>query len=272
MARSKFAGGDQEYLRTEQYADPSRLARRAGLHARYSTAETGWFPWLAAHVGLAEGSAVLEVGCGAGWMWADPDVTVPPGVELTLTDLSTGMVDEATTRVRATVRFGQVHGRVADAMALPFDDRSFDRVVAAHMLYHAPDPAQAVAELGRVVRADGNVIAATNGRRHMAQLREIEAAVFGPAVLDDTVEAFGVETGFPILRDHFREVRWLAFDDELRCTDPADVLSYVRSMPPGEHASETQVDELRAAIDQRFAVGGGTFVVTKDTGCFICIA
>ena len=75
-------------------------------------------------------------------MWADPDVTVPSGVELTVTDLSPGMVDEATARIVATGRFDRVHGQVADVMALPFDDRSFDRVVADHMLYHAPDPAR----------------------------------------------------------------------------------------------------------------------------------
>ena len=269
MARSRFAGGDQEYLRTEQYADPSRLAQRAGLHARYSTADVGWFPWVVGQFGLVDGSTVLEAGCGAGWMWADPDVTVPSGVELTVTDLSPGMVDEATARIVATGRFDRVHGQVADVMALPFDDHSFDRVVADHMLYHAPDPAGAVAELARVARADGTVIAATNGRRHMAQLRDIEAEIFGADVLDDTVQAFGAETGFPILRDRFRDVRWLAFDDELRCTEPADVLAYVRSLPPGEHASADQLDELRRAIDARVAAGGGTFTITKDTGCFV---
>jgi SAM-dependent methyltransferase len=266
VARSPFAGGDQEYLRSEQYADPSRLAQRAGLHARYSTAEPGWFPWVVTRFGLTEGSTVLEVGCGAGWMWADPDVTVPAGVDLTLSDLSPGMVDEATTRVAATGRLAAVRGRVADVMALPFDDDSFDRVVADHMLYHAPDPVRAVAELARVVRPDGTVIAATNGRRHMAELRQIEAEIFGPAVVDDTVEAFGAETGFPILRDHFRDVRWLAFADELRCTDPAAVLAYVRSLPPGESATADQVEELRRAIAARFTAG--VFTITKDTGCF----
>jgi len=61
----------------------------------------------------------------------------------------------------------------------------------------------------------------------------------------------------------------LAFDDELRCTEPSDVLAHVRSLPPGEQASAAQVNELRRAIDARVAAGGGTFTITKDTGCFV---
>ena len=47
------------------------------------------------------------------------------------------------------------------------------------------------------------------------------------------------------------------------------MLAYVRSLPPGEHASDDEVDELRRAIDRRFDAGGGTFTITKDTGCFV---
>ena len=67
--RSDYAGGNQEYLRSEQYHDSERLARRASLHEKYSTAEIGWFDWVSAHFDLIPDADVLEVGCGAGWVW-----------------------------------------------------------------------------------------------------------------------------------------------------------------------------------------------------------
>ena len=51
-------------------------------------------------------AAILEVGCGAGWMWAESSTPVPFGVELTLSDLSPGMVDAAVERVETKARIG----------------------------------------------------------------------------------------------------------------------------------------------------------------------
>lgn len=268
--RSKFAGGDQRYLRDEQYRTSDRLALRARLHERWSTATTPWFAVVGGHLALEPDVVVLEVGCGAGWLWEHLAPQLPTGVSLTLTDLSAGMVEEATARVRGHAPGAAVDGRTADAGALPFADASFDRVVANHMLYHLPEPALAVAELARVVRPGGRVIVATNGRRHMQELWAIRAAVFGTEPVDQTVDVFGVETGFPVLRDHFSDVHWHAHPDGIRCDDPEDVLAYLCSTPPGEDAGPGQLAAVRAAVARAFIAGDGTMAITKDTGCFVC--
>jgi SAM-dependent methyltransferase len=267
---SRFAGGDQAYLREEQYRDASRLTIRADLHVRYGTAEEPWFEWVRARLDLQEGHRVFEAGCGAGWLWEGASPPVPAGVELTLCDLSPGMVNEAVGRGQAAGTYASVEGRTADLQSLPFDAGSFDRVVANHMLYHLPDPQLGVAELARVVRPDGLVVVATNGRRHVQELHEIEASVFGPTALDHTVDVFGAEVGFGILRDHFADVRWFRHEDELHCTDPADVLAYSCSSPPGEDATPEQRHQLEAAIARCFELGNGVMRITKDSGCFVC--
>ena len=267
---ARFAGGDQAYLRDEQYHDAGRLTARADLHARYGTAEVPWFEWTRARIDLHDGDRVLDAGCGAGWLWGESSGSIPAGISLTLCDLSPGMVDEAVARASAGDRFASVEGRPADVQSLPFDDRSFDRVVANHMLYHLPSPERGVAELARVVAPDGLVVAATNGRRHMQELHEIEGSVFGVAALDRTVDVFGAENGFAVLRDRFDDVRWLRYDDELRCTDPADVIAYSCSSPPGEDATPDQRAQLEAAIAERFQGGGGVMTITKDSGAFVC--
>jgi hypothetical protein len=88
--------------------------------------------------------------------------------------------------------------------------------------------------------------------------------------LDRTVDVFGAEVGFAYLREAFADVRWVRYEDELVCTDPADVLAYACSSPPGEDAGSAQRAELHAAIAARFEAGGGAMRITKDSGCFVC--
>lgn len=268
--RSKFAGGDQAYLRDEQYRDSSRLGQRANLHALYSTSDIPWFDWIAGQFDLQPAMEVLEVGCGPGWLWAETTVPVPTGVSIELIDLSAGMVAEATERVTSTGRFASVHGQAADVQALPLPSARYDRVVANHMLYHLPDPAAGVAELARVVKPDGLVVAATNGRRHMHELWRIRAEVFGVQPTDRTIDIFGADSGFVLLRDHFEDVRWLQHRDMLRVTDPQHALDYICSTPPGEDADESQLARLTAAVSAEFVANGATMTINKDVGAFLC--
>lgn len=55
----------------------------------------------------------------------------------------------------------RVHFRKADAMALPFDDGTFDAAVFALVLYFIPVVPRGVAEVARVVRPGGSVSAYT---------------------------------------------------------------------------------------------------------------
>jgi SAM-dependent methyltransferase len=268
--RSAFAGGDQAYLRDVQYRDSTRLAARASLHVKYGTAPIAWFPWVAMQIDWPAGARVLEVGCGAGWLWAEASAHLPSGLRLILTDLSPGMVDEAVGRVAGLRRHRWVDGRIADAQALPFAAASFDVVVANHMLYHVPDPRLAVAELARVVRPEGVLIAGTVGAAHLRELAEIRAEVFGGPEVLDTVDTFGVELGEPMLRHCFADVEWRHYDDRLDCTDPDDVLAFLASTPPVEHAGQEDRRRVAEAVHRRFAAGGGRMRVSKETGVFVC--
>ena len=58
-----------------------------------------------------------------------------------------------------------VDARVADAEDLPFADASYDLVAAMWMLYHVPDLDRALAEVRRVLRPGGHLLAVTNGER-----------------------------------------------------------------------------------------------------------
>ncbi len=94
-----------------------------------------------------EHHGVLEVGVGAGNV-----LEKLPGKRFGL-DLSMRVLGDA--RRRLGKRAALVRG---DAAVLPVASRSFDRVVCSEVLEHLPDPGAAVAEIARVVRADGVVV------------------------------------------------------------------------------------------------------------------
>jgi SAM-dependent methyltransferase len=125
---------------------------------------------------------VLDVGCGDGRL---PSLFAAP--EVVAVDTSADAVERAAAR--------GLDAQLADATALPFGDGSFDVVTCNHMLYHLPDPDQALAEFVRVLRPGGRFAGIYNAPEH---LRE----VFGEAA----PEAFDAESGLPLLQARFASV------------------------------------------------------------------
>jgi SAM-dependent methyltransferase len=259
---------DADYLRRVQYRDAANLDARAQLHRKYGRGD--WFPWLAAQVGWFAGARVLEVGCGAGWFWEQAGSALPDALDVTLSDLSEGMLTEALGRVRGLDRNWAIDGRVADVAALPFADRAFDIVLAAHMLYHLPDPAAGAAEIARVLKPGGTALIATNGAAMLRQIFAIQAEVWPGHGVDQAHLRFGLENGPAILQTAFGSTEMRRYDDDLLCTDPADVEAYLTSSPPGSTADAEGLASLRQAIAEAFTAGGGVLRVSKEVGVFVC--
>ncbi len=261
--RAPFAGGDQAYLRDEQYGDGTKLDVRTELHKRFSTAIP--FPdFESALIDWPDALEILECGTGTGRFW--DNTQVPGSASLTLTDLSPGMVTEAVQHARSR-GWTDVTGRECDVQALPFTDDSFDVVVANHMLYHVPDPDVGVAELARVLRSGGVAMVSTNGYGHMDVVKEVISEVFEDHG-DRLYEVFGIDTGEARLRRAFASVVWHAYDNDLIVDDPAMLTAYCLSFPPGEQATPTEARAVAAAVEAR-CIDGPVRVRTR-TGAFVC--
>jgi len=104
-------------------------------------------------------TSVLDVGCGEGNL-EDPLLALcPPTVRMTGIDLSARAVEIA--RGRHALEKG-VHFDVGSAYALPYEDETFDLVVAHQMLNFARFPEDVLREAARVLRPGGHIVVASN--------------------------------------------------------------------------------------------------------------
>ncbi|HEX8222081.1 MAG TPA: class I SAM-dependent methyltransferase [Chloroflexia bacterium] len=267
---------DQNYLLSSQYKTAANLNARIRLHELYSTNKYGWFRWLFDQFDLPTRAAILEVGCGPGTLWVENLARVPEGWDVTLTDLSPGMVEEARANLQGTKRGFSF--RQADAMSLPYPDASFDAVLAMYMLYHVPDRNKALAEMSRVLRPDGTLYVATLGRMHMYELYELlhrfdaQAAArlpFGPASPDALEHRLGfvLETAGDELARHFSQLSLLRYEDALEVTEAAPLVDYILSSS-GSVFDQEQTEALTAFIQAELDAKGHIHI-RKDNGLFV---
>jgi ubiquinone/menaquinone biosynthesis C-methylase UbiE len=97
---------------------------------------------------------ILDVGCGMGDFLRLLAGLVAPG-DATGIDLSETMILEARRRVNEDVP--NISFDVADALDLPFEPRSFDRITATQVLLHIPDWSRALSEMWRVLAPSGSL-------------------------------------------------------------------------------------------------------------------
>src|SRR5437762_12115270 len=105
---------DQTYLLKNQYKDATNFGARVDLHRRFSVNTYGFHRWVFDHFTLDEGSTLLELGCGPGGLWCRNRERVPASWQITLTDFSPGMLQEAR-KLLGEERFAY---EVADAQKL----------------------------------------------------------------------------------------------------------------------------------------------------------
>jgi ubiquinone/menaquinone biosynthesis C-methylase UbiE len=98
----------------------------------------------------------LELACGTGVLTSRLlGASVDAASHLTATDLNEAMIDVAR---RKLARDTRVVFRQADAMALPFDDASFDIVICQFGWMFFPDKERAMREARRVLAREGQLI------------------------------------------------------------------------------------------------------------------
>ena len=132
----------------------ARTARRFRLNAAYCE------PLLASRVAtelaqIGPQARILDCGVGNGSLSIALDSLITDPVDLHAIDTSAEMLVQA----KSVMQHAGLDPRLqqADIMSLPYEDQSFDVVMAAHVLEHLPDPQTALAEMVRVLKPGGMV-------------------------------------------------------------------------------------------------------------------
>lgn len=194
-----------------QYANESNLEARRALYANAEGPDPRELAFAA--VAEIEPRRVLEVGGGPGELAARIEAELE--CEVVMLDISERMVELARAR--------GVDAQVGDVQELPFEDESFDCAIAAWMLFHVPDIERGLAELARVLRPAGRLVAVTNSVRHLEELR----ALAGSAAWKRT---FTRENGAELIGRHFAHVERRDADGWVTIEDEATIHGFVVSL------------------------------------------
>ena len=260
---------DQTYLKTDQYKDASNLDARILLHERFSENKQGWASWIFdTYEKLSSPAKVLELGSGSAFIWTTCPERIPTGWDITLSDLSPGMLAIAQENL-ASVEHDFTY-REIDAQSIPFDNETFDIIIANHMLYHVPDRPKALTEIRRVLKGGGILIAATNGKNHLLEMNKwLKAAntepgfiPFGlPFTLDDGTEQFA---------PYFSSVEIVRYKDNLHVTDIDLMMKYIDSVIKIKGAPSSVLSKVEEEMKEIIAEKGEIFI-QKDSGIFKAI-
>lgn len=136
---------------------------QAEIYRDRQAAALAWIDGLS----LAPGSRVLEIGCGAGFL----------SVALANRGLRVQAIDSAEAMVELTRQHAEVSGNaerltveIGDVYALPFEDNSFDLVIALGVVPWLVRPELAIGEMARVTIPGSHVILTSDNRARLIYL------------------------------------------------------------------------------------------------------
>lgn len=249
-----------------QYSDDRNLNVRLNLHRKHSTSKIPVADWFFSQYSIDRPCRILELGCGNASQWDKNAEKLPAGSILVLSDLSQGMVETTWAKFK---HLNHVLVQRVDIQDIPFAGRSFDIVIANHMLHHVPDLKQALSQVKRVLADDGVFFASTNGSGGMhAYLRE-KLHEFKPGIdAFQTEWNFTLQNGKPILREFFGGVRLAEYEDSLRITETQDLVDWIKSAVPMTGLADRDVDGLFNFFEA-IRLKEGAICIPKEMGLFV---
>lgn len=251
-----------------QYQNATNISARIRLHRNHSVNRQGWFPWIYEQCRITDGMKILELGCGNGALWTENLSRLPEHVSVTLSDISEGMLRDARRSIGSLdARFSF---RAFDCASIPFEDQSFDLVIANHVLFYCRDIPRVCREVRRVLTPRGRFLCSAYGRDHMQEIsslvREFDSRIVLSA--EKLYERFGLENGRRLLASVFSAVDCRLYEDSI-CLDRAEpLIEYILSC----HGNQNQIlleryKDFRIFTEKKTAQG---FHITKDAGVFLC--
>lgn len=258
-------------ISVKQYKNSTNLVRRINLHEEFSTnKEIGWYEWYYEKMNLKGNLKILEVGCGNGRLWGKNIDKVNENLDITLTDIEEKMIEATKEEIFRKKNLFKLD--IVDVSNLPYENESFDIVIANHMLYHVKDIEKALEEIYRVLKSDGSVFISTVGEDHFKELKlMIEDIDLGKTKGQwSFIDRFNLKNGFEMLNKLFKDVYRYKYDDNLFVTTLQPILSYINSMENSESLvfEGKKLNALKKVLKEEIKEKKGIFI-TKEIGILV---
>ena len=252
-----------------QYRNSTNISARIRLHRLFSSNKQGWFPWIYEQCQITEGMKILELGCGNGRLWIENKAKLPADCEIILSDISEGMIRDV--RREQSLQDDRFSFAAFDCHAIPYEDASFDLVIANHVLFYCKDVDRVCSEVGRVLKPGGRFVCGTYGVTHMQEVSRLVTQFDDRITLsgENLYEHFGKENGAQALAPYFAEVDWQQYEDALIVTQAEPLIEYVLSCHGNQnHYILEKYNKFRKYVEGQIRNG---YTITKDAGIFISV-
>ena len=253
-----------------QYRNSTNISARIRLHRLFSSNKQGWFPWIYEQCQITEGMKILELGCGNGRLWIENKAKLPADCEIILSDISEGMIRDV--RREQSLQDDRFSFAAFDCHAIPYEDASFNLVIANHVLFYCKDVDRVCSEVGRVLKPGGRFVCGTYGVAHMQEVSRLVTQFDDRITLsgENLYEHFGKENGAQALAPYFAEVDWQQYEEALIVTQAEPLIEYVLSC----HGNQNQYilekyNKFRKYVEGQIRNG---YTITKDAGIFISVS
>ena len=184
--------------------------------------------------------------------------------KIILSDFSEGMV--ATTRDNIG-SYDNIEYKVLDIQDIPYEDATFDIVIANMMLYHVPDIDKGLMEVRRVLKREGRFYCATYGEHGIIEYLSKILSAYG--VEDNINKNFTLQNGYEILSKIFSKVEKKEYIDSLAVTNIDDMVDYIYSL-----SSMTSLNGVPKQVINDILMENtidGILNVPKEYGMFISL-
>lgn len=250
----------------EQFSNDKNLEQRIEFYKKYTTNKYKFADWLFDKYKFKENISILELGCGNGKHWEGRIDLLSKGCELVLSDFSEGMLELAKEKYFS---YKNVFFRQIDIQSIPFENDSFDVVIANHMLFHVPNLNKALLEVNRVLKEGGYFYSATDGNGGMRPFLHNAIVKFEPTSTAFTEQlSFNLQNGSGILSKYFKNVERFDYENTLAITNTQDLIEWLKSTKSISGYSEESLLNVYNYFED-IKVKEGAINIPRETGVFI---
>lgn len=254
-----------------QFETPDGLQTRILFHHKHTTFPQNFHQWMFDHYQFPPHAKVLEIGCGDGILWLLNQDKIPLDADIILSDISINMVKTCSQNLS---HISQIKAyEEANCFDLPYEDESFDIVIANHLLMYIDDVELALQEIKRVLKHDGKLYCTSIGQDMMKErdqmLHQFDSTIsFNQELL---YQRFGFEIAQIMLHKYFHCVELFERQEVYQIQDVQSYYEFILSSKGlGKHLEilyqkQSQLYDFMQTYIKRHQV----FPLTVHTGLFV---